>query len=331
MPDRARALVALLLGTAAILPAPAPAAAAIGPYTLPFFTWSGVSLTQDYGPSTYAGEGPGHGYPHWHSGLDYGMPIGTDIAASNAGTVVDQEEAYADGTSGQFGQGNFALVKHSSTRFSLYYHLTTNGVRVANGTPVSGGQWIAESGNTGNSTGPHLHYELNSAQHCADNACDVDPRTWTTSPGRVPWLAQFSGERTSAVFHIAAGATATWWVKFKNVGGRTWTNTNDPTGKSRMLLYATDGASSPTSISDSPFIATDWLADNLPTELDEAGIPPDSIGTFTFWLHAPYQWGTYPANFFNLRANGIRYLKWTDITTYSVPIYVDCTVPPCPF
>ena len=323
-------LVSLALAAAAAVPAPAPVAAAIGPYTLPFFTWTGVLQTQDYGPTTCLCEGPGHGSEHWHSGIDYGMAIGTDIAASNAGTVVDQEEGYADGTGGQFGQGNFVQVRHSSTRYSLYYHLTKNGVRVANGSQVSAGQWIADSGNTGHTTGPHLHYELDSAQSCNDNTCDVDPRAWTTSPGRVPWLAQLSSQRTSGTFHIGEGATATWWVKFKNVGGRTWSNTNDTTGKGRMVLYATDGAANPTSISDSPFIAGDWLADNLPTAMYEASVPPDSIGTFTFGLHAPWQWGSYPSNYFNLRSFSIRYLKWTDISAYNVAIYVDCRVAPCP-
>jgi hypothetical protein len=146
----------------------------------------------------------------------------------------------------------------------------------------------------------------------------------------VPWLAQFSSERTSSTLHIGAGLTATWWVKFKNVGGRTWSSTSDAIGQGRMVLYATDGTSSPTAISDSPFIAADWLAANLPTALDEATVAPDSIGTFTFGLHAPAQWGNYPSNFFNLRAVSLRYLKWTDISSYGVPIYVDCRVAPCP-
>lgn len=59
-------------------------------------------------------------------------------------------------------------MKHKSGYFSLYAHLRKNGVLVKVGDTVTDGQTIAESGNTGGSTGPHLHIEIIEADNLND-------------------------------------------------------------------------------------------------------------------------------------------------------------------
>jgi murein DD-endopeptidase MepM/ murein hydrolase activator NlpD len=304
---------------------PMPAAAAIGPYTYPFYT--NRTMTSDYGPSDSEVYSPGHGYPHWHGGIDWSMPIGTDIAASRTGTVRNQKEDLADGEIGPYGTGNYVYVEHTSTRFSLYYHLTKNGVVFPSGTAVSAGEHIADAGNTGVSSGPHLHYALMTSGTCQSNTCDVDPNQWTTSPGRVPYRASFSSESHPGTVYIYVGDTVTYWVKFKNTGGRTWVTSNDTLGNGRIVLQPVQ--SNGTTPINSQFAATDWeLASSVGT-MDQATVGPDATATFTFGLKGNVA-GTYTANYFNLRAVGLAPFNHAAIDNFSIPITVweDCT--PCP-
>jgi len=93
-----------------------------------------------------------------HTGMDYPMPVVSPIAASRDGTVIDLFEGF--GTE-QFGiNGNYVLVSHADGRRTLYYHLAQNGARVAVGQAVLAGQWIADSGCSGQCYGAHLHFEM---------------------------------------------------------------------------------------------------------------------------------------------------------------------------
>jgi murein DD-endopeptidase MepM/ murein hydrolase activator NlpD len=99
-----------------------------------------------------------------HNGVDYGTPIGTPILASEAGTVI---RAYMDNT----GYGIHVRIKNNSGGGCLYAHLKK--VTVMSGQKVKEGDQIGVSGNSGNSTGPHLHWEYRtSISVCA--TC-VDP------------------------------------------------------------------------------------------------------------------------------------------------------------
>lgn len=90
------------------------------------------------------------GYHASHHGLDFGMKVGTPIQTTMAGKVV-----YA-GWNNE-GYGNLVIVENGP--YSTYYgHLSSIPVSV--GDWVSNGEVIGLSGNTGNSTGPHLHYEV---------------------------------------------------------------------------------------------------------------------------------------------------------------------------
>jgi murein DD-endopeptidase MepM/ murein hydrolase activator NlpD len=83
-----------------------------------------------------------------HDGIDYGAPEGTPVRAALAGTVVQA------GPNG--GYGNYVEIRHGAGLTSFYGHLSAIGVRV--GEKVGRGDVIAKSGNTGSSTGPHLHF-----------------------------------------------------------------------------------------------------------------------------------------------------------------------------
>ena len=85
-----------------------------------------------------------------HPGIDFSAPPGTPILATGNGTVIKAETDHA--------YGNFVEIKHIDGFVTKYAH--TRKIHVQVGQTVSRGQLIAEVGNTGRSTGPHLHYEV---------------------------------------------------------------------------------------------------------------------------------------------------------------------------
>jgi murein DD-endopeptidase MepM/ murein hydrolase activator NlpD len=92
-----------------------------------------------------------------HNGLDIGIPIGTPIFAAEAGTVM------AVGNNDQsswrkYQYGKYILIKHDNNLATLYAHLSSQLVKP--GMTVARGQLIGYSGNTGYTTGPHLHFGL---------------------------------------------------------------------------------------------------------------------------------------------------------------------------
>ncbi len=94
-----------------------------------------------------------------HEGVDLSGNIGDPVFAAGGGTV-----AYAGWNN--TGYGNVVVIAHGST-FSLYAHL--NGYNVSCGQSVSGGSVIGAVGSSGNSSGPHLHFEIRDANWGAHN------------------------------------------------------------------------------------------------------------------------------------------------------------------
>ncbi|MFE6989688.1 M23 family metallopeptidase [Streptomyces pharetrae] len=90
-----------------------------------------------------------------HSGQDFAVPSGTKVVAAHGGTVV---KAGGNGAGDGPAYGNAIVIKHGNGQYSQYAHLSTINVKV--GQIVATGQKIALSGNTGNSSGPHLHFEI---------------------------------------------------------------------------------------------------------------------------------------------------------------------------
>lgn len=93
----------------------------------------------------------GRNYGYYHPGLDFAADYGSPIYASDMGVVV-----YAGWN--HYGYGNLLIVDHGNGWHTLYAHLDQLGVTC--GQVVAAGQVIGLAGSTGNSTGPHLHFEL---------------------------------------------------------------------------------------------------------------------------------------------------------------------------
>lgn len=96
---------------------------------------------------------------------DFGMPENTEVCAAASGRVVRVKQ---DGTSGGassefFSQGNTIIIDHGRGYFSQYLHLAPRSALVSEGDLVAGGDVIARSGNTGFSTMPHLHFQVQDA------------------------------------------------------------------------------------------------------------------------------------------------------------------------
>lgn len=100
-----------------------------------------------------------------HTGTDFGVGVGTRVNSAANGVVirVGKQGAY----------GNTVEVRHPDGYTSLYAHLSASAVKP--GQRVKAGQMIAKSGNTGRSTGAHLHFEVRSRDRYGG---DVNPYSW---------------------------------------------------------------------------------------------------------------------------------------------------------
>lgn len=99
----------------------------------------------------------------YHTGVDYAVPVGTDVHAVADGKITTANWGKAYGTQ---------LVQKLNGGWFIYAHLSATLVKP--GDLVSAGQVIAKSGNTGNSSGPHLHAELRTAARWSAGK-DLDP------------------------------------------------------------------------------------------------------------------------------------------------------------
>ena len=124
-------------------------------YRLPFARGTSHRVSQGYnGAYTHKGRSK--------YAIDFAMDVGTKIYASRDGTVVKLKENSNKGGIGKefSSHGNYVTIEHSDNTLATYYHLKQDGVVVKIGDKVSKGAFIAYSGNTGNSSGPHLHLAI---------------------------------------------------------------------------------------------------------------------------------------------------------------------------
>jgi murein DD-endopeptidase MepM/ murein hydrolase activator NlpD len=110
-----------------------------------------------------------------HSGQDFAVPSGTQVVAAHGGTVV---KAGGNGAGDGPAYGNAVVIKHGNGTYSQYAHLSRIDVKA--GQVVKTGQNIARSGNTGNSSGPHLHFEI---RKTANYGSAVDPVSFLRAKG----------------------------------------------------------------------------------------------------------------------------------------------------
>jgi murein DD-endopeptidase MepM/ murein hydrolase activator NlpD len=113
---------------------------------------------------------PGSWLAGYHTGVDFALPVGVPVHAVGPGTVV------VAGYSGAY--GNAVLLRMADGHHVLYAHLSA--IEVAEEQELYGGEPIGRSGNTGRSTGPHLHFEVRSGR---DYGTDVDPLGYLRANG----------------------------------------------------------------------------------------------------------------------------------------------------
>ena len=109
---------------------------------------NGARLSSAFGMRKH----PIDGYNKMHRGTDFAAPTGTPIMASGNGTITRARWCG--------GGGNCIKIKHNSTYETVYAHMKSFGRGIREGIRVKQGQIIGYVGSTGNSTGPHLHYEV---------------------------------------------------------------------------------------------------------------------------------------------------------------------------
>ncbi|MBR7677378.1 transglycosylase family protein [Streptomyces daliensis] len=105
-----------------------------------------------------------------HTGVDFSASSGTPVKSVTSGTVVSADWGGA--------YGNEVVIKNDDGKYTQYGHLTSSSVQP--GQQVDAGEQIAVSGSTGNSTGPHLHFEVRTGP---DYGSDIDPVSYLQSHG----------------------------------------------------------------------------------------------------------------------------------------------------
>ena len=136
---------------------------------------------------------PISGYRKKHKGTDFAAPRGTPIMAAGKG-VVERASRYG-------GYGKYIRIRHSNGYKTAYAHLNGYAKGIKSGTRVRQGQIIGYVGSTGNSTGPHLHYEV------LVNGKQVNPMSIKVPTGRKlsgTVLAKFRAERSKVDTQMAA-------------------------------------------------------------------------------------------------------------------------------
>ncbi len=126
------------------------------------------TVSQDYGCTGFSWEPPRGDCAHFHSGIDIVNAYGTPIRASGAGRVVYCGWNYADGADPAW----IVIIAHSSNLTTWYAHMKP-GCPASGGSRVRQGQVIGHEGNTGHSTGAHLHWMVHY------NGSFVNPRLFT--------------------------------------------------------------------------------------------------------------------------------------------------------
>ena len=128
-----------------------------GPYRAPFAIATNHPVSQAF-PEVAT-----HTTPDSYYAVDIAMPIGTDIFAARGGVVFDVASTHFSGGLDPERDGpnaNVVRILHDDGTYAIYAHLNTNSIRVRPGDVVRRGEYIADSGNTGFTSGPHLHFAV---------------------------------------------------------------------------------------------------------------------------------------------------------------------------
>jgi murein DD-endopeptidase MepM/ murein hydrolase activator NlpD len=218
--------------------------------------------------SPYGQRGGGAKTKGFHAGLDFGAKLGTKVYAHDSGVVT------IVGNGG--GYGNYIEIDHGSYR-TRYAHLKQ--ISVSRGQKVSGGTVIGLSGNTGNSTGPHLHFEVlvngkkvNPAPYL-QGATSGTPGSKTTTPTGSGLSSQDINSLISSLASTPGDATA-----LDNMFGQ---NAAHNLGDGRSLSFV----KGKTSVTAGTILGTGSQQDWAKTLLTKLGKPTtkDNITALTTW------------------------------------------------
>ncbi len=126
------------------------------PYRAPFAPGASYRISQAY-PDHIT-----HATPDSAYAVDIALPDGTEVYAARAGTVINvRHEGFRGGTASVMSdQANLIEILHDDGTIAVYGHLHWDSIRVHIGQRVALGEYIADSGNTGFSSGPHLHFAV---------------------------------------------------------------------------------------------------------------------------------------------------------------------------
>lgn len=126
------------------------------PYRVPFAIASAFPVTQAF-PQAET-----HTTADSRYAVDIAMPVGTGIYAARGGTVFEVTSTNFEGGTDpeDASSANIVHILHDDGTYAVYAHLNWNSIRVQPGDVVSRGEYIADSGNTGFSSGPHLHFAV---------------------------------------------------------------------------------------------------------------------------------------------------------------------------
>jgi murein DD-endopeptidase MepM/ murein hydrolase activator NlpD len=124
------------------------------PYRVPFAIGATYTITQAY-PMRIS-----HTTPESEYAVDIAVPDGTPIYAAREGTVIQvRHDSFSGSTAPvMLDQANIVEILHADGTIALYGHLHWDSIRVRIGQHVARGEYLADSGNTGLSSGPHLHF-----------------------------------------------------------------------------------------------------------------------------------------------------------------------------
>ena len=115
-----------------------------------------LTVTQYFGNTSFASKNPQVYNGMGHNGVDFRASVGTPVKSSEAGKVIGTGDT--DKSCYGVSYGKWVLIEHYNGLTTLYAHLSL--IKVAENEPISPGQVIGYSGNTGYSTGPHLHFAV---------------------------------------------------------------------------------------------------------------------------------------------------------------------------
>ncbi len=134
-------------------------------YQLPFANGQKVLIGQILGGKITTHTGPDSKYA-----VDFDVPIGTPVLAARSGVVVDIDQGYTAGGNDPKLKANHVLILHEDGTLGLYAHLRAESHAVTFGQMVKTGELIGYSGNTGYSSGPHLHFSVLTNTRTADGS-----------------------------------------------------------------------------------------------------------------------------------------------------------------